>query len=57
VPAYSAVDIRLGWRPRRDIELSITGQNLFGGGHGEFADEATRTEIARSVFFKIVAQF
>lgn len=57
VPAYSAVDVRLGWRPRRDLELSITGQNLFARGHGEFADITTRTQVGRGVFFKIVSRF
>lgn len=57
VPAYTAVDIRLAWRPRPDLELSVTGQNLFDGGHGEFTDVATRTEIGRSVFFKILSRF
>jgi iron complex outermembrane receptor protein len=57
VPAYTAVDIRLAWRPRPNLELSVTGKNLFDGGHGEFTDVATRTEIGRSVFFKILSQF
>ena len=57
VPAYTAVDIRLAWHPRPDLELSITGQNLFDSGHGEFTDLATRTEIGRSVFFKMLSRF
>jgi iron complex outermembrane receptor protein len=57
VPAYSAVDIRYGWKPRPGIELSVTGQNLLGNGHGEFTDVATRTEIGRSVFVKVVSRF
>jgi iron complex outermembrane receptor protein len=57
VPAYTVVDVRLGWRPRRDLELSITGQNLFSGGHAEFTDPATRTQLGRGVFFKVVSRF
>jgi iron complex outermembrane receptor protein len=57
VPEYTAVDVRLGWTPRPDLELSVTGQNLFDGGHGEFTDVSTRTEFGRNVFFKIVARF
>lgn len=57
VPAYSAVDLRYGWRPRRGIELSVTGQNLFGEGHGEFGDVSTRTEIGRGVFIHFVRHF
>jgi len=57
VPAYSAVDVRLGWRVRSDLELSVTGQNLFGSGHSEFTDPVTRTEFQRSVLFKILSRF
>jgi iron complex outermembrane receptor protein len=57
VAAYSAVDIRYGWRPRKGLELSVTGQNLFGKGHGEFTDIATRTEIGRAVFVNVVSRF
>jgi iron complex outermembrane receptor protein len=54
VPAYSAVDARLGWRPRPDLELSVTAQNLFDPQHIEFGAPTTASEIARSVFFKVV---
>jgi iron complex outermembrane receptor protein len=57
VPAYSAVDLRYGWKPRRGLELSVTGLNLLREGHGEFADISTRTEIGRGVFIKVVGRF
>jgi iron complex outermembrane receptor protein len=57
VPSYSAVDLRFGWKPQPGMELSVTGQNLFGKSHGEFANIATRTEIGRGVFIKIVSRF
>jgi iron complex outermembrane receptor protein len=57
VPAYAAVDVRYGWRPSRRIELSVTGQNLFDKGHGEFTDISTRTEIGRGVFVNLVSRF
>jgi iron complex outermembrane receptor protein len=57
IPAYSAVDIRYGWTPRRGFELSMTGQNLFGKSHGEFTDISTRTEIGRGVFVNLVSRF
>jgi iron complex outermembrane receptor protein len=53
VPSYTALDLRLGWHPNPQTELSITGQNLLGSGHGEFTDVATRTEVKRSVFAKV----
>jgi iron complex outermembrane receptor protein len=57
VPQYTTLDLHYGWRPRRDLELNITGQNLAGSGHGEFADPATRTKIGRSVYVNIVTHF
>ncbi|HEV7488454.1 MAG TPA: TonB-dependent receptor [Thermoanaerobaculia bacterium] len=57
VPAYSAVDLRFGWKAHRGTEISVTGRNLFGKGHGEFADVSTRTEIGRSVFISYVSRF
>lgn len=57
VPAYSAVDLRYGWQPRHGVELSVTGQNLLGRGHGEFTDVSTRTEIGRGVFVNLVSRF
>lgn len=57
VPSYTAVDLRLGWKARRGLDLSITAQNLFDDGHAEFTDPVTRTEFQRAVFFKAVTQF
>jgi iron complex outermembrane receptor protein len=57
VPAYAAVDLCYGWRPRRGLELSVTGLNLLRKGHGEFTDISTRTEIGRGVFIKFVSRF
>jgi iron complex outermembrane recepter protein len=57
VPAYSAVDLRYGWKPRPGLELSVTALNLFGDGHGEFTNVATRTEIGRGVFFNLVKRY
>jgi iron complex outermembrane receptor protein len=36
IPAYTAVDASLGWRPNQRVELSLFLQNLFGAGHVEF---------------------
>jgi iron complex outermembrane receptor protein len=57
VPSYTALGARLGWKPRPDLELSVTGQNLTGSGHAEFSDPVTRSEFARSVFFKLLTRF
>jgi iron complex outermembrane receptor protein len=47
VPAYTAVDARLGWRPNDRFELSLTGQNLFDERHVEFGTAATASQIER----------
>jgi iron complex outermembrane receptor protein len=57
VPRYTALDLRLGWRPRSDVELSLTGQNLLDGGHGEFTDVSTRTQFERALFAKVEWRF
>ena len=57
VPSYLAVDMRLSWQPQADLELSITGQNLFGPAHGEFTAEATRSAFSRAVFVELASRF
>jgi iron complex outermembrane receptor protein len=54
VPSYYAVDARLGWRPRRDFEASLNVRNLFDPRHGEWGAAATRAEIDRTVFVKLL---
>ncbi len=56
VPGYVAMDARYGWKPRPDLEFSITAQNL-GARHGEFTDVSTRTQLSSSLFFKIVSRY
>ncbi|MDC8759923.1 TonB-dependent receptor plug domain-containing protein [Janthinobacterium fluminis] len=57
VPAYTALDMHFGWTPRPDLELSISGQNLFGPGHGEFTDIANRSQLGRTFFVKLNSRF
>lgn len=54
VPAYTAVDARFGWRVRKDIELSLIGQNLLGTEHAEYGARQFRSEIPQAAFFKVV---
>ncbi len=53
VPAYTAVDARYAWQLHREIELSVTAQNLFEPAHPEFGNAATRSEIERAVFVRL----
>jgi iron complex outermembrane receptor protein len=54
VPGYVAVDARLGWSPAPGMELSLTGRNLLDEHHAEFGEEAARSELERSAYFKVV---
>ncbi|HKQ37144.1 MAG TPA: TonB-dependent receptor, partial [Verrucomicrobiae bacterium] len=59
VPAYTAVDARLGWRPNKNWEFSIVGQSLFNT-HKEFAPsyiQTQTTEVETSVYGKITFRF
>lgn len=52
VPAYTAVDMRYGWRVRPDLELSLLGQNLFDRSHPEFNALPGRSEFERGVLLQ-----
>jgi iron complex outermembrane recepter protein len=57
VPSYTALDVRLGRRMSPGVDVSVTGQNLLGSGHGEFADVATRSYFQRAVVLKAEVRF
>jgi iron complex outermembrane receptor protein len=54
VPEYTAVDARVGWQATPNLELSLTGQNLFDPEHPEWGTSALRVEIERTWFIKAV---
>jgi iron complex outermembrane receptor protein len=56
VPAYTTLDARFGWKVRRDLELSITGQNLLDRNHAEFGTSPNRSEISPTVFMRLTWQ-
>ena len=53
VPAYTAVDMRLGWRPRPDVDVSIVARNLLDAEHIEFGAPGSASVIPRSVFLNV----
>jgi iron complex outermembrane receptor protein len=59
VGSYVTLDLRLAWRPLKQLELSIVGQNLIASRHLEFVQESFPfpTEIERSVYGKITWRF
>jgi iron complex outermembrane receptor protein len=48
VPAYTAVDARLGWKAATNLEISLTGSNLLDPQHAEFGSAPTRSEFTRN---------
>ena len=53
VPAYTAVDMRWGWRVTPAVELSLNLQNLFDRNHAEFGD-VSASQVRRAGWLKLV---
>ena len=53
VPAYNAVDARLGWRVNRQTDISFIVRNGFDPSHPEFAAAPGRSEIPRSAMLRL----
>ena len=54
VAAYTAVDLRMAWRPLRQLEASLSIQNAFDPRHAEWGAAANRAEFQRAVFAQLV---
>jgi len=58
VPAYTELDVRLGWEPVAGLELSLVGRNLLHPHHAEFgAAGPLAQEVPRSVFGRAAWRF
>ena len=61
VPSYLALDLRWGWHVRRDLALSVTGRNLLGSRHTEYAATpesiVNSADIARGISLQAVMWF
>ncbi|HEX7183152.1 MAG TPA: TonB-dependent receptor [Thermoanaerobaculia bacterium] len=60
VDSYTTFDLRLGWRPRADLEVSLVGQNLLEETHVEFAPEIIPTHptaLERGFYGKVAWRF
>ena len=56
-PAYTRVDMNIGWRAFENIEFNVVGQNLLGS-HMEFGSVITPANvITRSIFGKVTWKF
>jgi len=58
-PRYTRFDLRLGWRPTENLELSFGGQNLLDGRHAEFAGRGSvlTSQPKRSAYGKLTWRF
>ena len=55
VRAYTTADARIGWKPSKSFDISVTGQNLFQPRHAEFGiDPSPNVLIKRGVYAKLV---
>jgi iron complex outermembrane receptor protein len=59
IDPYSTLSLRLGWRPRKDLELSLVGANLLDGNHLEYVQEAYTfpVEVERSIYGQVKWHF
>jgi iron complex outermembrane receptor protein len=49
VPGYAELDLRLGWQPLENVEISLSGSNLLHSRHAEYSPVASRNELSRRV--------
>jgi len=57
VPAYTGLDLRIGWHPNKQLELSVGGMNLLDRRHPEFGTLPVRSEIQRAFYAKALWTF
>lgn len=59
IDSYTSLNARLGWRPRKDLQVSLVGLNLQASAHSEFVSEyfSALTGVERSIYGKIRWEF
>jgi iron complex outermembrane receptor protein len=53
VPAYTAVDLRYGWRVNTAFSIALSLRNAFDPAHAEFGAAPGRSEIGRSALLQL----
>lgn len=56
-PAYSALNIRVGWRLTPGLDLSLVGQNLLDDRHPEFGTAPGYAEFRRAIYAKLLWEY
>ena len=61
IDSYVTLDARLGWQPRKNLELFVVGQNLLDDHHREFSSgtffEPQLTQVERGVYAGVTWRF
>jgi iron complex outermembrane receptor protein len=58
VPAYTELDVRLGWWPTHSLQLAVVGQNLLHARHREYgAGTPAASEVQRGGYAKATWRF
>lgn len=60
IDSYFELDLRLGWRADKNLDIEIVGQNLLHNQHSEFVSEfvdRSVTDIERGVFGKVTWRY
>jgi iron complex outermembrane recepter protein len=60
IPGYVTMDVRMAWKPVKNLEFSVVGQNLFHNQHQEFIPEYINTlpsQVVRSGYGKVTWKF
>lgn len=58
VPSYTSLDVQIGWKITKWLQLSVVGQNLLNDYHPEFVPSSPEPrEIARSYYGKVTFRF
>ncbi len=59
VPAYTRLDLRLGWQPNANWEFSINAENLLDEQHGEFGErtDIIPSEIPRQIYGQVTLRY
>ncbi len=56
---YVRLDLRLGWQPQENIEVSLVGQNLIDTRHAEASTDlyTVPSDVERGVYFQVTSRF
>jgi iron complex outermembrane recepter protein len=57
IPSYTEADARIAWRPVKNLQLALVGQNLLHDAHPEFAGSSVLIEVERSIFGTVTWTF